>query len=81
MVKNILKSSVGGVKPPFYSFYSLVARASGCSAKYAKLVLQGRPLGNYKGKTYIDRDTPLTRRIRVKAEELNQFVSPAQQGG
>jgi hypothetical protein len=75
MVKKIQKSSKR-VETPFKAYYKVIGRACGCSSKYAKLVLLGMPLGKYNGKTYTDRDTPLTRRIKAKAEELESFLNP-----
>jgi len=56
-----------------------VARACGCSSKYVKLVLEGGPLGSYKGNTYQDRDTELVRRIRARAEEIRRAIEPTDQ--
>ena len=75
MLKNMQKSR-GKLKTPFKAYYKVIGKACGCSSKYAKLVLEDRPLGQYKGKSYTERDTPLTRRIKKKAEELEQFLNP-----
>lgn len=75
MVKNTQKSR-GKLKTPFKAYYKVIGKACGCSSKYAKLVLEGRPLGKYNGKTYTERDTPLTRRIKQKAQELEAFINP-----
>lgn len=67
------------VEKPHHFFYGIVARACGCSSKYVKLVLEGGPIGFYKGKTYQDRDTELVRRIRAKAEEIRRAIEPTDQ--
>ena len=78
MIKKGTKST-GRVEKPFGHFYSVVARACGCSSKYVKLVLEGGPLGSYKGNTYQDRDTELVRRIRARAEEIRRAIEPTDQ--
>ena len=75
MLKNRHKSS-GKLKTPFKAYYNVIAKACKCSSKYAKLVLEGGSLGTYKGKVYSQRDTPLTRRIKAKDQELRRFINP-----
>lgn len=75
MVKSRNKSSKK-TNTPFKAYYKVVGMACGCSTKYAKMILEGLPLGNYKGKTYTERDTPLTRRIKQKAKELEALINP-----
>ncbi len=78
MAKKSTKA-MGRVEKPFPSFYSLVAKGCGCSSQYVKLVLEGGPLGSYKGNTYQDRDTELVRRIRARAEEIRRAIEPTDQ--
>lgn len=75
MLKNRHKSSEK-LKTPFKAYYNVIAKACRCSSKYAKLVLEEKPLGHYKGKSYTERDTPLTRRIKAKDAELRRFINP-----
>jgi len=77
MLKNTPKSSKKE-KTPIRAYYKVIGKACGCSSKYAKLVLEGKPLGRYKGRAYTERDTPLTRRIRQKAREFEAFINPEQ---
>lgn len=71
--------AMGGVEKPHHYFYGIVAKACGCSSQYVKLVLEGGPLGSYKGNTYQDRDTELVRRIRARAEEIRRAIEPTDQ--
>jgi hypothetical protein len=75
MLKNTSKSRKKS-ETPFKAYYKVIAKACGCSRLYAQLVLEERPLGKYKGKAYTERDTPLTRKIRAKAKELEEFLNP-----
>lgn len=68
MVKKVNKSIVSS-KKPFDGYYSVIARACGCSRLYVKKVLT-----NDLGK-YADRDTELVRRIRGKAGEIDRVIS------
>ncbi|MDY0276317.1 MAG: hypothetical protein RBR42_12970 [Desulfomicrobium sp.] len=74
MTKNKHKSRAK-IETPFKAYYKVIGKACGCSSKYAKLILEDLPLGTYKGKVYMKRDTPLTRRIKEKAQELEQFLN------
>ena len=56
-------------------FYKMVANACDCSVDYVKMVIY-KGFNKYKDKDYSNRETELVKKIRQKAQELEQFINP-----
>lgn len=67
MDKNLDMSTKSSEKP-FDGYYTIIAKACGCSSKYVQMVLT-KNLGKYK-----ERETELVMRIRQKAAEINKAI-------
>lgn len=74
MTKESQKSREREKKYPV-GFLKMVAIASGCSAEYVRMVLY-KGFAKYKNNDYSQRNTEMVRRVRCKAKELEQFISP-----
>lgn len=63
-----MNKSIANAKKPFDGYYTVIAKACGCSRFYVKKVLTN-DLGEYA-----DRDTELVRNIRQKAADIRKVL-------